>query len=81
MADDDDWEDRGVTPVYLSCDETGYTNKLNSHMDHTWDGFYTGQKHKQQFQPLLYTNDVNYTIEYASTPFKKMRYELRSTRG
>jgi len=80
-ADDEDWEDRGVTPVYVKSEQTGYTNKLNAHMDHTWDGFYTGQKHKQQFQPVIYTNDVNYTIEYSSTPFDKMRYELRSTRG
>jgi len=41
-TDDDDWEDRTVSPVYVKCEETGYSNVLQSHMDHTWDGFYTG---------------------------------------
>jgi hypothetical protein len=26
--------------------QTGFTNKINHQMDHMWDGFYTGQKHK-----------------------------------
>lgn len=39
---DDDFEDRSVQPVYITSDETGYYNKLNSMMDHIWDGFYTG---------------------------------------
>jgi len=80
-TDDEDWEDRTVSPVYVKCEETGYTNALQSHMDHTWDGFYTGQKHKQQFQPMIDANDLSYTIEFSSTPFKKMHYELRTTRG
>lgn len=42
IADDSDQEDRSVQPVYVTCQETGYTNKLNSMMDHMWDGFYTG---------------------------------------
>jgi len=49
-------------------------------MDHMWDGFYTGQKHKSQFQAMLQTNR-NYTIEYTSTPFKNMKYELRAPTG
>lgn len=80
-TDDEDWEDRTVSPVYVKCEETGYTNALQSHMDHTWDGFYTGQKHKQQFQPMIDANDHNYTLEFSSTPFKKMHYELRTTKG
>jgi len=42
IADDDDWEDRSVQPVYITSEETGFSNKLNSMMDHVWDGFYTG---------------------------------------
>lgn len=42
IADDDDWENRSVAPVYLTNSETGYSNKVNAMMDHTWDGFYTG---------------------------------------
>lgn len=53
MGLDADWEDRMVSPVYVHNDETGYLNKLNSQMDHMWDGFYTGQKHKSQFQAMI----------------------------
>jgi len=56
IADDSDQEDRSVQPVYVTCQETGYTNKLNSMMDHMWDGFYTGQKRKSMF-PILIEND------------------------
>jgi len=42
IADDGDWEDRMVSPVWLTNDELGYSNKLNSMMDHIWDGVYTG---------------------------------------
>lgn len=45
-----------------------------------WDGFYTGQKHKSQFQAMIQTKG-NYTIEYTSTPFKEMRYEMRAASG
>lgn len=42
IGDDYDWEDRTAAPVYVTNEATGFTNKLNSMMDHTWDGFYTG---------------------------------------
>jgi len=80
IGDDWDWEDRNVAPVWITNEETGYTNKINHQMDHMWDGFYTGQKHKSQFQAMVETTG-NYTIEYTSTPFKNMRYELRATTG
>lgn len=80
IADDTDWEDRNVAPVWITNEATGYTNKINHQMDHMWDGFYTGQKHKSQFQAMVETNQ-NYTIEYTSTPFKYMRYELRANTG
>jgi hypothetical protein len=80
IGDDIDWEDRNVAPVWVTNEETGYTNKLNHQMDHMWDGFYTGQKHKSQFQAMIQTTG-NYTIEYTSTPFKEMRYEMRAPSG
>jgi hypothetical protein len=49
IGDDIDWEDRNVAPVYVYNEATGYSNKLNHQMDHMWDGFYTGQKHKSMF--------------------------------
>lgn len=39
---DEDKNDRSVQPVYLTNSESGARNKLNSYMDHVWDGFYTG---------------------------------------
>ena len=53
IGDDYDWEDRMVAPVYVTNEATGFTNKLNNQMDHTWDGFYTGQKHKSQFDSMI----------------------------
>lgn len=50
-------------------------------MDHTWDSAYTAQLHKQQYIGLVETNRRSYTIEYTSTPFKNMIYELRAGRG
>jgi hypothetical protein len=77
MALDEDHEDRSVAPVYVTNDDTGYTNRLNSFMDHMWDGFYAGQKHRSQFIAMIQT-DKDYSIEYTSTPFKNMIYEMRS---
>lgn len=39
---DEDSYDRSVAPVYVRNNETGIDNKLNTFMDHLWDGFYTG---------------------------------------
>jgi len=38
---DEDTEDRSVQPVVIT-NADGYKNVINSMMDHTWDGFYTG---------------------------------------
>jgi len=66
--------------VWITNEATGYANKLNHQMDHMWDGFYTGQKHKQQYSAMMDARG-NYTIEYTSTPFKNMRYQLRANKG
>lgn len=42
IGDDVDWEDRSPTPIYMTDEESGYSNKINHMMDHMWDGFYTG---------------------------------------
>lgn len=80
IGDDEDWEDRNVAPVYVTNEESGYVNKLQHQMDHMWDGFYTGQKHKQQYAAMIEA-EGHYTVEYTSTPFKLMRYQLRSVEG
>jgi hypothetical protein len=69
-----------VSPVYVTNSATNFTNKLNNMMDHMWDGFYTGQKHKSQF-PSMIEATGNITIEYTGTPFKNMRYKLIGDEG
>ena len=66
--------------MYVYSDDTGFNNTLNIMMDHTWDGFYTGQLHKAQFASMIETRG-NYTILYTSTPPKTTRYTLRADRG
>lgn len=41
-SEDEDNEHRTMTPIYISLNGTKMANKLNSMMDHQWDGFYTG---------------------------------------
>jgi len=74
---DYDTEDRSVQPVVITNDKDGYRNVLNSMMDHTWDGFYTGQLHLSRF-PAQILADRAYTITYTGTPFKNARYHLRT---
>jgi hypothetical protein len=38
---DGDTEDRTIQPITLTDEDTGYSNTVNSFMDHGWDGFYT----------------------------------------
>jgi hypothetical protein len=45
-------------------------------MDHVWDGFYTGQKHKSMFPSLIDAKEANYTLEYTGTQPNKMKYAL-----
>ena len=49
---DGDRMDRSVQPVYLTQPPSALKIKLNSFMDHVWDGFYTGQKRLLRF-PVL----------------------------
>jgi hypothetical protein len=53
-------------------------NKLNSMMDHTWDGFYTGQKRLSRFPGLIDANDGVYNLTFTGSPAKKLRFNLVS---
>lgn len=64
---DADTMDRTIQPITLTSDETGYSNKVNSFMDHIWDGFYTGQKRMSRF-PIQIETDHHYLIDMAGTP-------------
>lgn len=61
---DADNEDREVQPVYIQTPK--YYNKLNSFMDHGWDGFYTSQKRLQRF-PAMVELDTDYTVRMTGT--------------
>lgn len=41
-SNDDDRFKRMVTPIYVENAALNSSNKLNTFMDHIWDGFYTG---------------------------------------
>lgn len=77
---DSDTEDRTVQPVLLTNDDTGYSNRVNSFMDHTWDGFYTGQKRLSRFPMQLETRG-DYTLKMTGTPPSSMRFTLRAEMG
>jgi len=80
-SNDVDQEDRTITPIYLVNEETGYSNKLQTQMDHFWDGFYAGQLHLSEFTSLIET-DMDYNITFSSTPPEDMSLEMRgSTNG
>lgn len=80
IGDDVDWEDRSPTPIFVNDEDNAFSNKVNHMMDHMWDGFYTGQKHKSQYTSMIQT-DRNYTIEYSGTPWKKQRFQMRAEKG
>jgi len=73
---DEDTEDRSVQPVVIT-NADGFKNVLNSFMDHTWDGFYTGQKRLSRFPAQILTGK-HYTVTYTGTPFKNGRYVLKA---
>lgn len=59
---DADTEDRSIQPVHITCEDSGYKNKLNAFMDHMWDGFYTGQKRLSRFPAQIETDGSDYTV-------------------
>lgn len=78
--DGDKW-DRMITPIYIqdikySRDNTNvFNNKLNTAMDHVWDGFYTGQVRLSRWPTILETNR-EYNFEYTGTPPSKQRFRF-----
>jgi hypothetical protein len=72
---DPDTYDRSVQPVVITQEETGYSNKLNSMMDHVWDGFYTGQTRRSSFNAQIEAG-FDYQLEFTGTPPGSMRYQL-----
>jgi len=54
-------------------------SKVNSFMDHVWDGFYSGQIRRSMFPILVHAPDASiYDLEFTGSPAKKMRFKLIS---
>ena len=77
---DADNEDRTIQPVHLTNEVTNYHNKVNSMMDHMWDGFYTGQKRLSRF-PMQVESLGDYTMDFTGTPASSMRFVLKADVG
>lgn len=53
------------------------SNKLNSYMDHMWDGFYTGQVRLSRFPSIFEASPGSvYDITMTGTPPKNMLFRL-----
>ena len=72
---DADRMDRAVHPVYIQNADLGFNNRLNSFMDHCWDGFYTCQKRESRFPTVVYL-DRDYNVEFTGTPPVEQEYRL-----
>lgn len=70
---DSDRLDRTVSPVFIRKQGTSINNKLNSMMDHSWDGFYSSQKRQTRFPTIvdIGTKGHVYDIVYTGTPPNK----------
>lgn len=85
-SEDPDKFDRSLQPVYLEFNgDATARNKLNSYMDHVWDGFYAGQIRRSRFPGLVYGGKQAgkagaplYTIVFTGTPAKKFRFTFLS---
>jgi len=52
-SEDADKMDRSMQPIYVKKNGTEMENKLNSMMDHMWDGFYSGQVRMSRFPSVF----------------------------
>ena len=78
-SEDPDSLDRSMQPIYSRLQGTEMNNKVNSFMDHVWDGFYSGQVRESRFQATVYAPKGSvYNMTFAASPAKKMRFHLRS---
>jgi hypothetical protein len=80
---DPDREDRTFSPINIlssdiNGDGQGFNNKLNSFMDHCWDGHYTCQKRLSRFPGLVEANRY-YELYFTGTQPRESRYVLLGT--
>jgi hypothetical protein len=79
---DSDKMDRTFSPIYVTSEDfllgpgdVKYYNRLNTFMDHVWDGFYTGQKRMSRFPSILPMNRFMNITATGTWP-NSMRYHL-----
>lgn len=78
-SEDSDQLDRSMQPIYSAMQGTEMSNKINSFMDHVWDGFYTGQTRQSRFPALVYAPKGSvYDLTFTGSPAKKMKFKLIS---
>jgi hypothetical protein len=87
-SEDTDNRDRSMQPIYVqqivpdtkkNATDPGMNSKLNSFMDHVWDGFYSGQVRESRFPAVVYAPKGSvYNLTFSGSPAKKMRFELKS---
>ena len=81
-SEDPDKMDRSMQPIYYTKEGTGISNKINSYMDHCWDGFYTCQKRLSRFHGLVMGGPgAIHEILFTGSPAKKMKFTLLSQNG
>lgn len=77
---DGDFKDRTFSPMIINNNKIKFNNTLNTFMDHTWDGFYTGQIRQSRFPSLIQTG-YTYNVTYTGTPPSNQRYKLIAENG
>jgi len=78
-SEDPDTLDRSMQPIYTRQLGTGMNNKVNSFMDHVWDGFYSGQLRLSRFPIIVNAPDKSvYDFIFTGSPAKKMKFKLVS---
>ena len=71
--------DRAMQPIFSKLQGTQMNNKINAHMDHLWDGFYTSQTRMSRFPVLVYVpKGAVYDIMPSGLPPKKMKFTMIS---
>lgn len=60
-----------ITPIFVENAALNSSNKLNTFMDHIWDGFYSGQLRLSRWASIVQTgSSMSYEIKYTGTPPK-----------
>jgi hypothetical protein len=79
-SEDPDKFDRTMSPIYIRMEgDEKKSNKINSYMDHVWDGFYAGQIRRSRFPCFVYAKKGGWVkIHFTGTPAKKMKFKLLS---